>query len=175
MAFHVKEGDQWKMAAVTETTWTPESAYEALKDLYWLVGKWSVKQPVESGIHFNANWVANRNFIKCEFEEATAPGSGVDPVKTTQLIGWDPIQKQIVSWHFDSSGGFGYGRWHREGKVWVIDANGVEQDGTTAKANYLLNPVDSNMFTWQSVARHKGVATLPDMPSITIGRDGTVQ
>jgi uncharacterized protein (TIGR02246 family) len=175
MAFHVKENNQWKMAAVSETGWTPETAYSALKDLGWLVGRWSVKQPMETGVHMNANWVGNRNFIKFEFEEAPPTGSTVDPVKSTQIIGWDPIAKQVVSWHFDSTGGFGYARWLKQGQSWVVNANGVEQDGSAIKANYVINPIDTNMFTWQSTGRVRAGANLPDTPSITVGRDESVQ
>lgn len=170
MAVHVKDNGKWQMAAVTESDWVPPNASSALKDLSWLVGNWSVKQPPSTGVHFNAVWTSNQNFIKCEFDEAANAGN----VKTTQIIGWDPIAKQIVSWHFDSSGGFGYGRWVKQGRTWVINSSGVEQDGSTAKAKYLINPVDTNMFTWQSIARARGGSKLPNTQPISIGRDGSV-
>ena len=33
-----------------------------------------------------------------------------------QIIGWDPVAKQIHSWVFDSDGGYGEGTWTHKGR-----------------------------------------------------------
>ena len=63
---------------------------------------------------------------------------GKPVMSVTQRIGWDPLARQFRSWEFDSEGGFGEGRWSRDGERWVVKHTGVRPEGTTASATNIM-------------------------------------
>ena len=88
----------------------------------------------------------------------------------TQRIGWDPRQKQIRSWVFDSDGGFSEGFISRDGERWVMKSTGVLKDGRTASATNVLTRVNRDTMKWTSVDRTLGAEVLPDAEEITLVR-----
>ena len=116
----VKRDGQWLIDRVTEVERekTPPSNYEHLKELQWLIGSWHDDDPRPSvEIQSDCSWTKNKNFITRSF--AVAIG---DEVRKSgmQIIGWDPVAKQIRSWVFDSDGGFGEGTWSHKKNKWFI-------------------------------------------------------
>ena len=77
------------------------------------------------------------------------------PVMTvTQRIGWDPLARQIRSWEFDSEGGFGEGRWSRDGERWVVKHTGVRPEGRPPRPPTSWS---GNAPTWS--AGHRPIAS----------------
>ena len=70
-----------------------------------------------------------------------------------QVIGRDPQRGQLRSWSFDDEGGHGEALWSRDGHAWVLDAIGVQPDGTPTAATNILTRVNDDQFTWRSVER----------------------
>lgn len=169
-AVHVKENGKWQMAAVVETNSTPDSNKVFLKDLGWLVGNWAPGGSSPNNIHFKAHWTANRNFIHCIYE---AGGTGESQIKETEIIGYNPLTKRITSWHFDSNGGFGNGKWLRDGQSWIVSATSVEPDGTVGSAIYTLRKLNDNSFTWRSTRRSLAGRPLPNTQEIIVTRQET--
>jgi uncharacterized protein (TIGR02246 family) len=162
---HVKRDGQWLLASVRSTPQAP-AAYDALHELEWLVGTWSAKSG-GNVLELTCVWTAQRHFLKRTYALKDADGhtrSGV------QLIGWDPAHGQIRSWIFDSEGGIGSEWWSREGKRWLLEAEGTTRDGEQTAALNILTPLDHDTFTWQSVQRVLNDVRLPDTAIIRVTR-----
>ena len=66
-----------------------------------MIGSW-VDKDDNATIQTDCEWTKNRNFMTRSF--AVAIGDRVS-MSGMQIVGWDPIAKQIRSWVFDSNGG----------------------------------------------------------------------
>jgi uncharacterized protein (TIGR02246 family) len=172
-ALFVKREGKWLLDRVTEEEISPpvpppQTGYEHLKDLEWMVGSW-VDNDDESNatIQTDCAWTKNKNFMTRSF--AVVIGDQVD-MSGMQFIGWDPAAKQIRSWVFDSDGGFYEGKWTKKGDRWVIQQTGTLPDGRKASEVNIMKRLDDNSFTWQSVQRAVGGDVLPDVEEVTIVR-----
>jgi uncharacterized protein (TIGR02246 family) len=146
----VKQDGNWLISSATETPIVSEEAsHETLSDLSWLIGGWKAERDGGS-VNLRADWTPNKHFIHCEY--AVRKPNEL-PSLDIQVIGFDPRKNQIVSWTFDSTGGFGSANWYREGSKWVVDSTSVERDGSTSRAINVLEPKGTTGFTWQSVNR----------------------
>jgi len=146
----VKQDGNWLISSATETPIvSAEPAHETLSDLSWLIGSWKAERDGGS-VNLRADWTPNKNFIHCEYAIKKPDRL---PSIDVQIIGWDPRKNQVISWSFDSSGGFGSASWYRESGKWVVDSTAVERDGSTSRAINVLEPTGANGFTWQSVNR----------------------
>ncbi len=98
----MKREGKWLLDRVTEEV-PPVvvSNYEHLKNLEWMIGSW-VDQDEQNRIETTCAWTKNRNFMTRSFSISVR-----DRIEMAgmQIIGWDPVAKQIRSWVFDSDGG----------------------------------------------------------------------
>lgn len=165
MLLHNQKGT-WLLQSASETSVNQKTAIDHLSDLNWLVGDWTAEQG-DAKLKMSAEKVGNGHFLHLKFL-LTRPG---DPPRTdTQVIGWDPTKDQIVSWHFDSSGGFGYGSWRKESNKWLITAEGVEQSGWTSAATNVISLSNNDSFQWQSIKRNSDGMMYPDTETLTVKR-----
>jgi uncharacterized protein (TIGR02246 family) len=155
---HTKRDGQWQLASVRESAHGSSSNYERLRSLEWLVGNWTSRSGDRS-LEFSCEWTAKRNFLLRKYVL-----KGPDNAAKTgmQVIGWDPVEGAVVSWTFDSDGGFASERWTKEGKRWILETAGVTHDGAQVTAAYVLTPIDHDNFNWQSVLRTLDQVPLPD-------------
>jgi len=160
------KGGNWLIQSASETSVSQATAADRLSDLNWLVGEWSAEQG-DAKVKMSAEKVGNGHFIHCKFLLTRA---GEQPRIDTQVIGWDPTRNQIVSWHFDSSGGFGYGSWHKESNKWLIKAEGVEQSGWQSNATNVISVNNNDSFQWQSIKRNSDGVMYPDTEPLTVKR-----
>ena len=166
-AIHVKQDGKWLIESIRETVLpTPDSHYDQLKDLEWMIGTW-VDQDGDATIETTCAWTKNRNFITRSFNVAI--GDQVT-LSGTQVIGWDPSAGSVRSWLFDSDGGFAEAVWTRDGDRWIIKAAGVMQDGAKASSVNIITMADDDSFTWQSIGREVGGELLPNIDEIIIVR-----
>lgn len=172
-ALFVKREGKWLIDRVSEeespaAPVPPPSNYEHLKELEWMVGAWIDKdEDAQTTVQTDCNWTKNKNFMTRSF--AIVFRDQVE-IAGMQVIGWDPVAKQIRSWVFDSDGGFAEGKWIHKGNRWVIQQTGTLPDGRKSSAVSIIEPVDPNSFTWQTVQRSVGGDVLPDVEEITIIR-----
>jgi uncharacterized protein (TIGR02246 family) len=169
-ALFVKRDGKWLLDRVTEeeAPAQPPSNYDHLKELEWMVGKWiDDDKDDDATIETDCGWTKNKNFMTRSF--AVVVGDKVD-MSGMQIIGWDPIAKQIRSWIFDSDGGFAEGKWKRKGDRWLIQQAGTLPDGRKSSAVNVIRKVDNGSFTWQTVQRSVDGDVLPDVEEITIVR-----
>ena len=133
-----------------------------------MVGSWiDDDKDDDATIQTDCDWTKNKNFMTRSF--AVVVGDKVD-MSGMQIIGWDPIAKQIRSWIFDSDGGFAEGKWKHKGDRWLIQQAGTLADGRKSSAVNIIKTVDNDSFTWQTVERSVDGDELPDVEEITIVR-----
>lgn len=137
-----------------------------LEELEWMIGKW-VDEGENSKITTSCSWTTNRKFLTRSFSVAIA---GKVSLEGTQFIGWDPIAGRIRSWTFDSEGGFGQGRWIKDGNRWLVKTSFVLASGERASAVNVITYVNPDTFRWQSIAREVAGELLPNIPEVTVVR-----
>jgi uncharacterized protein (TIGR02246 family) len=172
-AVHVKRDGTWYIDRVTEEVVPapPPSHYEELKELDWLVGSW-VDADEQATIKTQIEWTKNRNFLRRSF--AVVIGDQID-MSGMQLIGWDPAEKKIRSWVFDSEGGFSEATWTHKGDQWFIQNSGTLTDGRKASSLNILTYVDNDSFKWKSVNREVNGELLPNVDEVLVVREPAVE
>jgi uncharacterized protein (TIGR02246 family) len=156
----------WLIQSASETTVNQKTAVDHLSDLNWLVGEWTAEQG-NAKLKMTAEKVGNGHFLHLRFW-LTRPGD--PPRMDAQVIGWDPTKDQIVSWHFDSTGGFGYGSWRKQANKWLISAEGVEQSGWHSAATNVISVSNNDSFQWQSIKRNSDGMMYPDTEPLIVKR-----
>jgi uncharacterized protein (TIGR02246 family) len=148
-AVYVRQDGQWLLDRVTEEEQPepPPSNYEKLKPLEWLIGNWA-DEDGQNRVDLICQWTKNRNYIVRIF--AVSIRDRVD-MSGLQVIGWDPVAKQIRSWVFDSGGGFGEGVWTNKGNSWFIQTRGTLANGSKSSSVNILGKLDDDRFSWQTV------------------------
>ena len=161
-ALYVRENGQWRLARLRES---PEEG-ATLDDLDWLIGSWVAKSgPVE--VRTTYSWDENKKFILARF---TIKGGEGQDVSGTQRIARDPRSDQLRSWLFGNDGDFGEATWSWDGKAWLLQATGVDADGSEVTAVNIITPLNNDTFTWQSTKRISGGAELPDIAPVKVTR-----
>jgi uncharacterized protein (TIGR02246 family) len=167
-AVYVKRGEEWLLDRMTEEG-VPNilSHYERLKDLEWMVGSW-VDQDEESKVTTECSWTKNKNFLTRSF--TVQVGDQIE-MAGMQIIGWDPLEKKIRSWVFDSDGGFAEGSWKKQGNQWHIHQAGVLPDGRKSSSVNIITYVDDSTCTLQSVNRVVDGEILPNIDEVQITKN----
>lgn len=135
-----------------------------LKPLEWLVGDW-IDESKGGDVMVSCRWSEDGNYLLRSF---TVRQEGQVRMKSTQRIGWDPVQKQIRAWHFDSDGSFGESNWSQVGDQWLVRATSTLADGRNGSAMHILTPTDGNKVTWRSTFRIVGDLFEPDRESVMV-------
>lgn len=163
----VKEGDQWLISSSHERNVPePPTPYDALRELEWFVGTWE-DQTEGARVTTTVRWSANRAFLIRSF---TAEIEGSDTVQGTQVIGWDPLNKQIRSWTFNSDGSFGEGTVARHDDSWTMKMWQILSDGRLASGTSVLTVVDDNTITVQKIGETVDGEPSPAADPVTVVR-----
>jgi len=158
-----KYGNTWLVKQATETPIVESSAFDHLKELDWLIGSWKIDDP-NNKARLEIEWGSTRSFI---IVKTIRNKDGVEEVDT-QVIGWDPRKKEVVSWHFGNHGGFGYGKWSHQEESWAVQFVGVGHMGNTTRATNVFTQKSSNEFTWQATEQSSDDAAIADGDVITV-------
>jgi uncharacterized protein (TIGR02246 family) len=166
-AVNVKRDGKWLLDRVTDKAKeVVPSHYEQLKVLEWMVGQWT-GDAVNAEIELDCNWTKNQNFLTRAFKITFDEGSVFSGM---QIIGWDPAANTIRSWTFDSDGTFAEATWKQKGDRWFLRNRGTLADGRTATMINVMQHVDDDSFTWQTIERTAGGELLPNIDKIQIVR-----
>jgi uncharacterized protein (TIGR02246 family) len=164
---HVKKEGQWLLSSVRNTPVVSAGGSDNLRGLDWAIGEWAGKVKSGEAERLSLAWDENENFIVAKFSTTSRK---VLVAGATQWIGWDPAEKRVRSWIFDSTGGFGEGTWTEEGKKWTVKAALTLKDGKKATATFHIGYVDARTITLQSTDRTVNGEKLPDSPEIKLKR-----
>jgi len=170
IALQAREG-KWSIAQIHDLPAPreiePESNYERLQELEWLLGDW-VEESKDVLVRTSWAWSENKNFIVGHYEMKR---EGQEPLSGSQRIGWDPLTRQIRSWTFDSNGGYGQGLWSRRGdNQWIVKAEGVLRDAQTATTTQTLTRMPNDRASWSFTDRVAGGEALPDVEPLVVVR-----
>lgn len=166
-ALLVRKDGAWLIDSVRETSLPDPGSAEHLKGLAWMNGHWryakdDVAMEVESAEVANGNFRSNR--FRLTFKKEVLH-------EGTQILGWDPVKKQIRSWVFSSDGSFGEGYLEKSGDRYVLRVAGVLPDGAKSTATQILTPDGANRFTWQVSDRSVEGRVLPNVDPIQLVRE----
>jgi uncharacterized protein (TIGR02246 family) len=165
-AIHLKEGDKWLMASVREQASPSLSKRPDFGDLEWLIGDWSASKDSRT-LDFSFKWIADKKFIELSYgggNKGAAAKSGI------QIIGRDPSSGDVVSWSFDSTGGYGLGQWRLLKKGLIIESRGILPDGTPTASTDIVSRIDGDSLSWQSVNRSMAGQSLNDLEPVILKR-----
>ena len=154
---YVKREGRWLMASVREEADTMVHPRERLKELAWMVGDWLDESP-NHVVKINCRWSQDGCFLIRDFN---VQRGGKQLMTVTQRVGWDPAANEFHSWEFDSEGGFGEGRWARDGDRWIVKESGVRPEGVRAHSTRITVPVGRDQVRWTLLDRVIGGQIIP--------------
>lgn len=158
-AVRVKEGDRWPIASYREFSDDPlPTPAEMLASLDFLVGEWVDESP-EGRTQIQYAWSDDGNFLVGEYNLSVG---GRPTSRSTQRIGWDPVESRLRSWTFDSDGGFSEGEWMAVDDGWLVKSEATLPDGTTGSATISIRPSDQDHFVVESADRIVAGVEEPD-------------
>ena len=167
VAVRMKQGDRWPVVSYREFADDPlPTPPEMLAAVEWLVGDW-VDESDEGRTTISYRWSEDGNFIIGEYN-LTIGGKSVG--KSTQRIGWDPVEGELRSWTFDSDGGFAEGEWAADGAGWIIKSEATMPNGSSGSATVTITPKDQDHFVVESTDRIVGGAPEPDFKLVVARR-----
>lgn len=166
-ALLVKEQDRWLINSSQERDLPqPATSYDALKELEWLVGTW--QDDVENAsVITTVRWSESRAFLIRSFNVQHEDG---DSLSGTQVIGWDPLNKQIRSWTFHSDGSFGEGFASKNDKDWMIKMSHVHGDGRVSSGTQVITRVDDDTLSVQTIGETIDGELVPASDPVTVVR-----
>jgi uncharacterized protein (TIGR02246 family) len=165
-ALLVKRDGRWLISSIREEADPFVSPRERLKELEWMIGEW-VDQGPDSHVRVNCRWSEDGNFLIRSF---TVKVAGKTAMTVHQRVGWDPLAKHFRSWEFDSEGGYGEGRWGRDGDRWVIKHTGVRPEGLTASSTNIVERQRPDLVRWVSTDRVFGDHLVPEQEDYVMVR-----
>lgn len=163
---HVLNGGKWEIASATDHGEVDANSQLSLKDMTWMLGEWQAKG-TNGDAKVTTRFANGNNFLVTRFELKDKEGKGREEM---QITGFDPTQNALVSWIFDSNGGFGQALWYSHGKTWESRMNRVTPGGQRLSAVNFWQLEAPDKFTWQSTKRVFEGMDLPDSERITVSR-----
>lgn len=167
-AEYIKHDDKWFISSlsVNEIN-SSETQFKHLKELDWLAGNWiDAENPVE--VAYSNLWDKNKNFLVQNFTYSVL---GQEELKGMQIIGWNPTEKKICSWTFNSDGGYGTGIWSKNGSTWSVNQNFVLPRGGKATSTHTYNVNNASSYTFLDTNRIVDGKKLPDIGPFKIIRN----
>jgi uncharacterized protein (TIGR02246 family) len=164
---HVKKDDYWYLSSVRDAAYSPPTNYEHLRGLEGLIGDWAEDAEKGEIARISFAWADGQNFIIAHY---TTSFKNINLGGGTQWIGWDPLAKEVRSWSFETSGGFGNGAWTQEGKTFTIKTTAVHPDGVKASATNVLTCVNTNTISIASKDRTLDGKAMPDLKEVRLKR-----
>jgi uncharacterized protein (TIGR02246 family) len=163
--------EQWWLDIAEEAESVPIAMVgAALKDLEWLVGSWR-DQSDDIRVDTRIEWAPGGSFLiwayTIHIKDQDTPQEG------TQVIGWDPRSKQLLSWTFESDGSFGVGAWSRNGDEWLARLTYTSATGELATATQVISKINNNQFKAQMVGLEVDGVPMPALEPVTVVRVST--
>jgi uncharacterized protein (TIGR02246 family) len=163
----IKQGAAWLIDSVHETvTPSPPTPADALKDLEIFVGRWRDKTD-GARVDTTVRWSANKSFLIRSF---TVELEDEEERQGTQVIGWDPREKRIRSWTFDSDGSFGEEAWSKVDNDWVVKMTRTLADGGTSSGTQIISIKDDDTLSVRMLSSEIDGEPGPSGEAVTVVR-----
>jgi uncharacterized protein (TIGR02246 family) len=165
-ATYTKKDGKWLIANLIESPMADPTPGDHLSQLAWMVGTWKDRGG-DYSVETKADWARGNNFLTRNLK--VSQGDDV-LLEGWQIIGWDPREKRIRSWIFDSDGGYGQGTWTRDGNRWLVKETRVSADGIESSAEQTITYVDPDHCTYESANRTLNGDPQPNITKVDIDR-----
>jgi len=166
-AILVSNDGKWMIDTIEESPVpVPESSYDALRDLEWMIGRWA-DDGGDTRVDSEIRWSPNeafllRSFVVSNAEEVIREG--------TEVIGWDPRSGEIRSWSFLSDGSFGDATWSKNGNDWMVQSSQTLADGQAASGTFIYSPISDDEFSVRLIGHEIEGEPQPATAAVTIRR-----
>ncbi|MGE0609553.1 MAG: SgcJ/EcaC family oxidoreductase [Pirellulales bacterium] len=166
-AILVNQEGKWLIDSIEETAVVlPATPYDALQEMEWMVGHW-VDETEDVLVDTTVRWTKNRAFLLRSY---SIEQEGEEPREGTQVIGWDPVERRIRSWNFDSDGSFGEGEWFKNGEVWMCRISATLADGRVASGTQVFTKEDDDSYLVEMVGREIDGEPTPSNVAVRVVR-----
>jgi uncharacterized protein (TIGR02246 family) len=165
-ATYTKKDGKWLIANLIESPVADPTPGDQLSQLAWMVGTWKDRGG-DYSVETKADWARGNNFLTRNLK--VSQGDDV-LLEGWQIIGWDPREKRIRSWIFDSDGGYGQGTWTRDGNRWLVKETRVSADGVESSAEQTITYVDPDHCTYESANRTLNGDPQPNIAKVDIDK-----
>ncbi len=165
-AIHILQDGTWLLAYVRDSRIDAASMNGQLKDLEWLVGRWSSDHAGVTA-DVKCDWAAGKSYLKRDFE---VKRDGQVISSSVEIIGWDPLQQQVASWTFSSEGGRSFGLWYQTAEGWLVQQSGVAADGSMTSAISWWAPLADGALGWSGAMRSIDGQPLADPRDVVLVR-----
>lgn len=162
----VKRDGNWLIASARDVRTVVATNIDRIADFEKLIGKW-VYQDGSTKVTTTCRWIGDKKFIERKY---SVSNDGVVASSGTQIIGWNPVEQQITSWLFDSTGAHGFATWSPRKDGWASQSNGFTADGEPTSATYVLTHTSQDALTWKSTNRTMGDRQIPDTAELVLKR-----
>lgn len=157
-AIWVKQGGAWKLAGIREAERLVTLGADALDDLDWMVGDWTLvpedgaAKDAVPAMAMSVRWDAGHAFlvrdVRLDSPASAAEKVGVD---VQQRIGWDPLVGRVRSWSFSTDGARSEATWFRDGNSWISRVTTTLPDGTQATTVHIYTYDGKERCQWRTL------------------------
>lgn len=146
----LQDDGKWLIVQSRNREVTDKVAYDKLSDIEGLVGDWVASIAGNGKFTMNFSWDPSGAWMIGRGRYASPD---IDPVTMSIRIGWNPAVDKIVSWTFDSEGGFSKAIWTESGDKWMMKALGVNGGGESTSSTQTIEVVDTEAILWSFTSR----------------------
>jgi len=169
---YVKQDGQWLIGRMTDDLSEAAAAGAAeLKQLEWMVGSWTYEGENEVRVETTVEWTDQQHFLQRTFRVFQGQ---VEGPTSTELITFDPLTNELISYVTNSDGSYGQATWEHDGNRWVVRQVGTLAGGESFSATEIFRFVNDNAFVWQSTDRLVDGQREPDTREVLVARTGSI-
>ena len=153
-----QESGEWRIVQSRNREKSDTEANDHLSEMEGIVGDWVAKLG-DASYKIDFRWDPSGAWL---IGKGRYSSPDTEPVHTTTRIGWDSSLAKIVSWSFDSMGGFSKSVWTKSDSMWVMEANGVNGVGEFTSSNQSVAVEAARKVVWKFTNRVIGDALEDD-------------
>ncbi|MFC4992594.1 YybH family protein [Rubritalea tangerina] len=155
----LQEDGEWKIVQSRNKEVTESESFDRLGDIEGLVGDWVASVGGNGKFSMKFRWEPSGAWMIGKGRYASPD---TEPVTMTVRIGWNPAVEKIVSWSFDSEGGFSKAVWTEGEGKWLLKAQGVNGQGESTSSTQTIEVLGSESVLWSFSSRVIGDAMEDD-------------
>lgn len=144
-----QEDGKWRIQNSKGVMAGENVASDSLAEVSGIIGDW-VATIVDARYKVTYMWDPSGAWI---IGKGRYVSPDTEPIHTTTRIGRDSKTGSIVSWSFDSMGGYSQSHWMKVGDEWQLQANGVNAEGQSSRSKQIITLVDSHSVNWRFTER----------------------
>ncbi|MEO1857805.1 MAG: SgcJ/EcaC family oxidoreductase [Rubritalea sp.] len=146
----LQDDGEWRIVQSRNREVTDQVAYDKLSDIEWLIGDWVASTGDNGKFTMKFRWEPSGAWL---IGRGRYSSPDTEPVTMTVRIGWNSAVNKIISWTFDSEGGFSKAVWTEGTDKWVMKAHGVNGGGQSTSSTQSIELIDTEAVLWNFTSR----------------------